>query len=555
MLGRVVLISVLLSATLIFQWYRLQDEPVLRILSPTYGTISFVYAMTVVWSYLYRKWENRKKQLRFLAKFQIVTDIATAGFLVAVSGGPSSVFSFLTVVIVIYSGIVLSDRWAFWSAALGSLAHVAAVFGVFFYPKAILRETLGLLFTAPTLAECFYSVFVQSSSLFVAGALTSYVSERLFSTGRLLEQSEVGRRELEQLHERIVSNLTSGLITTDPSGLILYANRAAEMLLGTRLGNMIGRSAAAVVPAFSRVAEQFPNGVDRMEITVRGAEGVRHYGLTVTPLRDEAKAAKGSIYIFQDLTQLKSAEEQLKKADRLAAIGELAAGIAHEIRNPLASISGCVQMLKDDLPADASSSRLFSIVVREIDRLNGLITEFLQFARPKKIEAVDIDVLLWLEDIQLQFRASGAKYTSLHIHAHPSVRTLTGDRDMLTQAIWNLVRNAEQALGTSGQGRIDLSIFPEAGPGEHPWMRIEVKDNGPGIPSALKDKVFEPFFTTKPEGTGLGLSLAYKIVELHGGTMAMETGPSGTVFTIRLPAVRASKDSVEPESTHAARTV
>ncbi|MCW5828769.1 MAG: PAS domain-containing protein [Deltaproteobacteria bacterium] len=550
MLGRVILASTLLGAALIYQWFRIEDGPVLRVLSPTYGTISFIYAATVVWSFLFRRWEERPNRLILLTKSQLVVDVLTIAFLVVVSGGPSSVFSYLFIVVVIYAGFLLSERWAFWAAAMGTAGHAAAVFLVYLYPQPIMRETLGFLFKAPDLAECLFSVFVQSGSLFAAGAVTSYIAERLQQTGDLLERSEVDRRELEQLHERIVSNLTSGIVTTDSRGRVLYLNAAAHQFLQTGHRVLTGAGVREVFPAFAEIAEKNPGGIDRVEVRVIGDTGDRYFGLTVTPLRDETGRSKGNIFIFQDLTQLKRAEERLQKADRLAAIGELAAGIAHEIRNPLTSISGCVQMLSNDLPPDMASSRLFAIVSREIDRLNTLITEFLQFARPKPLEPSQIDVQKWLEDIGLQFRSAASDSARLTVSVAAEAGQISADRDMLTQAVWNLLRNSDQALGTTPGGKIRLSAWKESGP-NGPRLQIEIADNGPGIPVEMQARVFEPFYTTKAEGTGLGLSLVYKIVELHGGEVDLSTSPAGTVFSIRIPGSIPAESSGELSTSRA----
>ncbi len=554
MLGRVLLISILLGATLVYQWFSIGDGPLLKILFPTYGTISFVYAVTVVWALLFRHWEDSPGRLELLAVLQVVIDLGTIAFLVAVSGGPTSIFSFLFIVVVIYSGFILGNRWAFWSAGLGSLAHAAAVFLLYFYPGAILRETRGLFFDAPTLAECFYSVFIQTNSLILAGALTSYIAEKLQSTGELLEQSEVDFRELEQLHRRIVGNLTSGLITTDSRGRILYANPSAGALLGGNPEEFAGKPFPEVVPEFSGVVQRNPGGVERLEIERISDSGIRYFGLTVTPLRDESGRPKGNIFIFQDLTELKHAEEKLKKADRLAAVGELAAGIAHEIRNPLASISGCVQMLKDDLPPDVSSARLFRIVVHEIERLNTLITEFLQYARPKQLEPGPIDVRLWIEDMAIQFRASAADSSRLVIEVASDVGEIAADRALVTQAVWNLIRNADQALGNSPGGRIRVGASVDTADGRQ-WLKIVVADNGPGIPDASRARIFEPFFTTKVEGTGLGLSLVFKIIEMHGGSIDFVSRAGETEFTLRIPCRQNQAEVIRENSTERQQVV
>jgi two-component system sensor histidine kinase PilS (NtrC family) len=253
------------------------------------------------------------------------------------------------------------------------------------------------------------------------------------------------------------------------------------------------------------------------------------------------RRGRGAICSFQDLTDIKRMEEQVRQADRLAAIGRLAAGLAHEIRNPIGSIRGSVEVLRGSLDPQGDDRRLMDIVLRESDRLDAIIRDFLQFSRPPHLVRVPTDLPAMLDEILLmlsnQGGVQGADAPRVQIRcdvAEPMAKAHV-DPAQMRQALWNLCLNAVEAMPQGGELRMGVrTVTSESG---RALMEITVEDTGVGITAAELTQVFEPFFTTKPQGTGLGLAIAARIVEQHGGRIAVETVPwQGTTFTIVLPA-------------------
>jgi two-component system sensor histidine kinase PilS (NtrC family) len=313
---------------------------------------------------------------------------------------------------------------------------------------------------------------------------------------------------------------------------------SGEQLAGLSVG---GASPPELVPAadrFVRADESAPAPIRRSEIPLRRPDGrILHLGVSVSPYVDHIGRDAGTIVIVQDLTQLRSMEEAVKTSERLAAIGEVAAGLAHELRNPLAALSGSIELLRKRSLAkdDVNGQRLMDIVLRETERLDGLVSDFLGYARPAPphVEPVDLDRLV--EDTLAVFRNDVALG-----HTHGLVANLRGggrrvrvDVGQIKQVLWNLLINALQAMPEGGAIRV--STRPRAG--EEGALVIEVEDDGPGIQPADMRRIFEPFFTTKEGGTGLGLATVYRIVEAHGGRIDVHSAwGHGATFQITLPA-------------------
>jgi two-component system sensor histidine kinase PilS (NtrC family) len=271
--------------------------------------------------------------------------------------------------------------------------------------------------------------------------------------------------------------------------------------------------------------------VRRAEITAPRPDGaVRNLGISAAPLADHAGRVIGRVIHFQDLTELRRMQLEVERAERLASVGRFAAGIAHEIRNPLASISGSIEMLKTTPGADADSRQLMDIAVREVDRLNRLITDLLDYARPRSEERRPLDLGEQVAEIACAFaqeRREKIRVTS-DLAAGVMVEAATGQ---LRQVIWNLIRNAAEAM--PGGGTIALRL--NAGVTH---AVFEVVDDGPGVPRDRIERIFEPFFSTKVGGTGLGLATVARIVADHGGTVTVDSDPEkrkGAVFSVRLP--------------------
>jgi two-component system sensor histidine kinase PilS (NtrC family) len=257
--------------------------------------------------------------------------------------------------------------------------------------------------------------------------------------------------------------------------------------------------------------------------------------MTASLLKDDANTVRGIILTFQDITKMVEMEEHIRRQERLATVGSLAAGIAHEIRNPLASLSGSIQLLQGDLELKGDDKRLMDIVVHETDRLNSIITDFLEYARPKNTQAERIALGPAVDETIILLKNSKTFNQNIMITCDidPRVR-LDGDAQRMRQVFWNLLINACQAMPDGGAITISAAVSPPVD--GRAWSQIIITDTGLGIARELRDKIFDPFFTTKTGGTGLGLAIVYRIVEDHGGTIFVDSeAGKGTRFTIRLP--------------------
>jgi two-component system sensor histidine kinase PilS (NtrC family) len=280
----------------------------------------------------------------------------------------------------------------------------------------------------------------------------------------------------------------------------------------------------------------------RFELSFYRSDNVKLFlGFSTSVLRDRNGNEMGKTFIFRDLTLYREMEEQIKRMDRLAAVGQLAAGIAHEIRNPLTSISGSIQVLRDDLDLSDESRRLMDIAIRETKRLNDLITDFLLFAHPEQGERKKFHLTTLIEDT-LNLFAINAEYRT-RIAIRKSIAAdlfMEGNQQQISQVLWNILKNAAQSQ--PGGGSIDVEAWVESGtphigsrPPE-PLIRISIKDAGCGIPQEIQRKIFDPFFTTKEFGSGLGLAITYRIVERHQGEIIVHTQENrGTEVIVRFP--------------------
>jgi two-component system sensor histidine kinase PilS (NtrC family) len=328
-----------------------------------------------------------------------------------------------------------------------------------------------------------------------------------------------------------VESLTSGLVTLDTAGRITYMNSAAERITGFDLAAVRGRPVAEVV--------EFPAGGGREEVEYVNARGERlRLGYTVFKLLTREGQEMGTAAIFQDLTLLRTMETAMQRSARLADLGRVAAGLAHELRNPLASMSGSVELLRARAPAGGDERRLLEIVLREAERLDQLVRAFLTYARPPPLrrQRNDLSVLLG-ETLDAFVHDPAAGAVELVRELAPA--WVECDADQIRQVTWNLLKNAAQARAAVGPGgRIEVACGSEVG---GCWFRVQ--DDGPGIPAADRERIFLPFHTTKERGTGLGLAIVHRIVDEHGGHVEVEAPPAGgTSFVVHLvdaPPVRA----------------
>lgn len=542
LLGRALVFTVLLGAALVFQYDQsgaVEDATDLLLsLSPIYGVIIFVYLLSILYAVIYRNLGQSESRTKLFAVSQVVIDGLIVSYLLLVSGGTRSIFPFLYLLIVVYAGILLAGRGAFYSAILCSALHTLALWVIHWLPAPLLESLEAFGTRVPSLEEVAYASFVNMGSLFMTAALVSYLAERLRLTGERLARREIDYAELEELHREIVTNLSSGIITVDRDGRITYVNRAAEEMLGRRLSEVYRRSLRVIFPEIADAVAggEAGQGWERPEMRVAGSAGNNLVlGFSVTALGDGAGRNRGSIIIFQDLTQLKQVEARLKRQDRLAAVGELAASIAHEIRNPLASISGSVQMLETSSATDPEDARLMAVVQREINRLDTLIGNFLQYSRPMDLNIQEVDMAALVTEVLDTFRRLRDQPSEINLLLGEADYRVRVDPDQLKQVLWNLLINARNAMEPEG-GRITVELFREGEGGAGAIFGIRVSDTGPGVPSEDRERIFTPFHTTRVDGSGLGLALVDRIVGLHGGEIEVSDAPSGgACFTIRLP--------------------
>jgi two-component system sensor histidine kinase PilS (NtrC family) len=344
-------------------------------------------------------------------------------------------------------------------------------------------------------------------------------------------------------------------LTIDLSGNINFLNRTAERILNQKEDKLKDTSIYDLFPTITSLIEQAKKkdsapspDYQRYETPLSDRDGKTIYlGFSISPLTDPKGSLIGHTLIFQDITKFKEMEEEVKRVDKMAAVGLLAAGMAHEIRNPLASLSGSIQMLKGELTLDDHQEHLMKITLRESERLNALITDFLLFAQTPQTRKINYPVRRILEDTIDLFIHSPAFHNGIRIQ-QPSAREdihASVDPDQMKQVFWNLFTNAAQSMSNGGEIHVRMARGNDWGMTDLPlsfqlrgkeWAKISIIDSGNGMAQEEKEKIFEPFFTTKENGTGLGLSIVHKIIENHNGLIKVESEVGrGSTFTIYLP--------------------
>jgi two-component system sensor histidine kinase PilS (NtrC family) len=547
MLSRLIILSLLLAITFLFQ----VSEKKFFFIPMTnrfYYFIGFFYLVTIGYAFLL---DRIKNLLRFI-RIQLIIDHLFIAALIYFTGGKESYFPITYVFTIIGSSILFYKRGAFFSAS----------FATFLYGSILILQLYGWINpigdpSSYEASQIFYTLILYMAAFYIVAFLSSSISEELQKKRKELLQKEVDYHQLEAFNRNIVQSLDSGLLTIDLEGRINFLNRTAEKILRRKEDELRNRSIYDLFPKMDEVMEEIrnkssqdPPEYQRYETTLLIEKDQKiHLGFSISPLTDPEGKTIGHTLIFQDITRFKEMEEQMKRFDRMAAIGSLAAGLAHEIRNPLASLSGSIQMLKSELSLDESQSHLMEIILRESERLNALITDFLLFAHPPQTRPQPVEIERILDETLELFSHSPSFHEGIRLIRTPSNRIgeVIVDPDQIRQVLWNLLINASQSLSNGGEIRVHLekgdpSLWRGALPffsfkGTKEWIKISVEDTGIGIPPEEKEKIFEPFYTTKENGTGLGLSIVHKIIENHRGSIKVESEVGkGSTFTIFLPA-------------------
>ena len=526
MFFRIVLITIVLGATTFVYW--LEDADLGRANAKfLYGIIALTYFLTLLYALAIRLNANLKP----LAWFQLAGDIVMATLLLHVTGGPQSAYSFFFPLSIISAAVILYRKGAIYACvATGVAFSLTVVLGW----KGIIPPIDGqpILPTEISTVEFGRSLSLNLAAIVGMGALAINLGTQLDQTSVAVEAQKSVAADIMTLHRDIVHSLASGVITTDRKGRVSSYNEAAKDILGIPPD-------VEFRPPLHKISKELETSIENLKLgeTLRRGELTIPYkgenkvlGISITPLVDHKLEILGRIINFQDLSDMKRMEDHMQRSERLAVIGGLAAGVAHEIRNPLASISGSIELLGSLPDVDDENKALMNIVTREIDRLNVLITELLDYTNPKALQKSEIKVGLLIQDI-LSVIAQDENLNEIHIHFQFENETPENyDKEKLQQALWNLIKNAAEAASEGGK---TVSI---KGSQTEEWTHIEIADTGPGIPEDKISRIFDPFFTTKAKGTGLGLATAHGIILEHGGTLvAKNMLGQGAAFFIQLP--------------------
>lgn len=518
---RVIIISFLLAVELLIVNLTPSNVPVRLFLT----VVLVWYTVSVFFIVLTSLWEEYKLQ----AVIQIFTDLTFVTAVVYVTGGIDTFFNFLYPLVVIVASVLLERYWAYLTAAV-SFILFGALLELSYFDK------LPSFQTSPR-ADSKYLLIVILVNLFVYLAvahLSSMLVSKLRQAGRELQDKSGELLSLQALYENVVHSIRSGLITTDLEGRITLLNAPGQKLLERTASSVYGRHVSELfldrLPHLEAISEQ---GEVR-GLTPAGVE--KTFGVNVTGLTVPEHGTIGYVYTFEDRTELRRLEREVRMRDRLAAVGRLAAGIAHEIRNPLASIAGSIKVLAQISPFNDEQRTLVDIITRESTRLNSIITDFLAYSREKSFKFSRMDLLPLLEDtlVLLENRSHSAELKIVRQFGISQAFAAV-DADRIKQVFWNLLENASRAMNQ--KGTITVSIQPAGA-----YWRIGVGDTGPGIPAGLIDKIFEPFQSQFEGGTGLGLAIVYQIVQAHGAKISAHSAPgSGAEFVLEILHARAAQ--------------
>jgi two-component system sensor histidine kinase PilS (NtrC family) len=544
---RVILVSLLLGVAVIIQ-VRETRSFFGHIVNAHYFLIIATYILTFTYLIAFKYIKNLAK----FAYFQILLDTVLITAIIYTTGGIESMFSLLYLLNIISAGIILYRRGGVMVASFSTILY-GALLDLSYYG---LISPMGSDFSygfGYQSGDIFYRILVNGAAFYLMGFLSSFLSEQTRKSETELKARQKDIANLEILNENIIQSISSGLVALDEHGRIMVFNRGAEALFNIDSKDAIQRNVREVIPfAQPYLDSSNPNKIH--QLTYKGNNGTRRdLLLNISPLADQDGSKKGEILFFQDTTRVKEMEREVKRMEDLAMLGEMAAGIAHEIRNPLASISGSIQVLNDSLSREDAliNERLMDIISREINRLNHMVNDFLQFARPQNSEIERFDVNQLISDTLFIFQNSQSWSSQLEVEKEFSTPLeIASDQRQLKQVLWNIFLNASEVMPKGGVIRVSTDKIDQSdGSGTtRESVRIRVEDNGPGIsPKVIKD-MFKPFSTTKRGGSGLGLAIVKRVVEgLEGEVAGENLAQGGAVITIVLPAElkEMSKESVE----------
>jgi len=524
---RMVIIITLLGSAILIQ---LVSRTILPI-NPLY----FLIFLTSFFTLLYAFFFNKMKNLVPMAYFQLSGDILVITLLLYITGGATSTFSFLYILIIISASILLYRRGSLYIASLSSIFYGVLVlllqYRIIPYydmsPDEIADINYSLLY---------YYIFMHFFAFYSTAFMSSYLSERLKRTSTALEEMDEDLSDLKLLHQKIIDHMTAGLLITSLEGQINFINEPGIRILALPVEGLLGKQISTLFVEqidMPRVIQTLKTTkLVSIERSLMQEKRAALIGMSISYLHSKKGAPTGFMIIFQDITESRKMERQYRLQERMAAIGTMAAGIAHEIRNPLASIRGSVQLLKSELLLNEDQEKLMDIVLTESTRLDQTIRNFLNYAKPKQVVRSSEDLKSLVHDM-LEFIKKGPDSKTAHkIEFETSGEDFYHeiDADQIKQVIWNLSINGLRSMPEGGKLRVSLQHDYQGA------ILLAFTDEGRGIEPERLDSIFDPFQESTTGGSGLGMAIVYRIIEDHYGQIHVEsTLERGTTVTIKLP--------------------
>jgi two-component system sensor histidine kinase PilS (NtrC family) len=527
---RLVVGTLLLGSAILIQINRPGSFPV----DPFFFLIGLTYALSVVYLATLRLAERHP----WLVDVQFAADAILVSAFIAITGGITSYYSSLYLLPIIAASTIRFRRGALQLAGLSAALYLALVSAQYLAVLPVRWQSAALV-DLPSGRFAQYTVGINLFGFFAVALLSGSLAEGLRSADERLEHASHQIEDLRAFNEYVIDSLLSGLATADEHRRILTFNRAASIITGVPALQAIGADAAEVLQLGANARDSLATLRDtrsvRVDVQYRTGDGrLVEIGITAATLQFPDGRA-GYLFTFQDVTDVKRLERDARLQQRLAAVGEMAAGIAHEIRNPLASMSGSIQVLRHELPLSEEQAQLMDIVLRESERLNDTIRSFLAYARPQRFAIARLDVRTVVQDTAVLLR-NGPDVKQAHVidvDVPPEPVWFEADENQIRQVVWNLATNGLRAMPQGGRLRLSARLDAPYGDGD---VVLTVDDQGCGIPADQLDGIFQPFRSSFEKGTGLGLAIVHRIVTDYGGAIQVSsTVDAGTIVRVRLP--------------------
>ncbi len=537
---RVAIVSFLLGIAAFIQLQG-TESPLSVSLYSIYIIIGTTYFLSILYTFLLKKIDN----IIFNVRIQSLFDVILITILVYVTGGVESIYSMLYPLVIIYSSLFLGRRGGILIASASGILYGLLIDLEFYNVIHPFYSTVHEYDFSP--GYVFERIFIYIVSFYIIAFLASFLVEQEKKTRVLLSEKESAFNQLDLLHRSIIESVNTGIMTVDLHGGIKSFNRAAEEITGFLFSRIKDRNIDDIFVNLSgmiygktdgerRSEREYELPQNRFEMTITSNDGKNiMLGFSFSPLIDSKGESIGRIIIFQDLTSVKEMEREVEKNKRLALIGEMSAILAHELRSPLVSISGSIQLLEKGLDLEGTDKKLMDIIIRGKDQLESLARDFLLLARPSPGDPREMDVKNMIDDIieSVQFGPDWNEDIEV-VRELCDQNSVYGNEMEIRQAIWNIALNAVQSMPDGGKFKIrTATVMNENG---KKYLEIRIGDTGSGIGKEYLDRILEPFYTTKEKGTGLGLAIVNRVVESHEGKLRIDSELNkGTQCIVLLP--------------------